>query len=62
MDKERERGTKDFGTLGRSMSKAHLSMSQYLDRYTHPNVILCASVWPSCYLFVYLSVCMYVYV
>ena len=24
---------KDVGTLGRSSSKAHLSMSQYLDRY-----------------------------
>ena len=31
-DFDRDRGSKEFGSLGRSASKAHLSMSQYLDR------------------------------
>ena len=31
-DFERDRGAKELGTIGRSTSKAHLSMSQYLDR------------------------------
>ena len=31
-DFDRDRGNKEFGSLGRSASKAHLSMSQYLDR------------------------------
>lgn len=31
-DEDWDRGNKEFGSIGRSASKAHLSMSQYLDR------------------------------